>query len=280
MPKFFVGILQCLRKIGVSKNSLHDRGYHNFPSKIFCLTEPNYFTGEHCGVSGKLFYRRFPCIGGGHHDSADFFLSHRIETTIFVKETFCFPKNFWYRKKLWMRGGISQFSVEIFISQSSERFRKGILLFLVKFFGSNFFMDENGGITFFRLKFLVSQCRKFSWASLQCFRKFGVSKNSLLEKGYHNFPSKFFCLTVPKFFIGEHFGVSEKFFFEIFHANEVWGITILSIFFVPQYQNENFCKGTLLFSRKFWYRKKFMAKRGHITIFSRNLYVSQCLKIS
>ena len=29
---------------------------------------------------------------------------------------------------------------------------------------------------------------------------------------YHDFPSKSFCLTAPKYFIGEHFGVSENFF--------------------------------------------------------------------
>ena len=29
---------------------------------------------------------------------------------------------------------------------------------------------------------------------------------------YHDFQSKSFRLTVPKYFIGEHFGVSEKFF--------------------------------------------------------------------
>ena len=90
------------------------------------------------------------------------FMSHRTETKSFVKEPFCFPEIFWYRKKLWIRGGISRFSVEIFISHSAENFRKEILLFLRKFLVSKSFMDEKGGITFFRQKFLVSQCRKMS----------------------------------------------------------------------------------------------------------------------
>ena len=79
------------------------------------------------------------------------------------------------------------------MSHSAENFRKGILLFLRKFLVSKNFMDEKflgypfnlgyrkilcilRSITFFRRKFLVLQCRKISWASLQYFRKFGVSK--------------------------------------------------------------------------------------------------------
>ena len=62
------------------------------------------------------------------------------------------------------------------MSHSAEKFRKGIILFLRKFLVSKSFMDEKGGITFFRRKFLFSQCRKILWASLQCFRKFGVSQ--------------------------------------------------------------------------------------------------------
>ena len=108
------------------------------------------------------------------------------------------------------------------MSHTAENFRKGILLFLRKFLFQSF-MDEKfrghpfnvsenlgyrkilciiGGITIFRRKFFVSQCRKISWASLQCFRKLGVSKNFMHNRGYHNFPSKIFCLTVQKNFVG------------------------------------------------------------------------------
>ena len=142
--------------------------------------------------------------GGGASRFCRKFLSYRTETKSFVKEPACFPEIFWYRKNLWIRGGLSRFAVEIFMSHSAENFRKGILLFLRKFLVSKRFMDEKGGgggITFFRRKFLVSQCRKISWPSLQCFRKFGVSKNFMHNRGYHNFLSKIFCLTVPKNFV-------------------------------------------------------------------------------
>ena len=94
------------------------------------------------------------------------------------------------------------------MSHSAENFRKEILLFLRKFLVSKSFMDEKGAFTFFRRKVLVSQCQKNSWASLQCFRKIGVSKNFMHNRGYHKFPSKFFCLTVPKNFVKEPFSVS------------------------------------------------------------------------
>ena len=91
------------------------------------------------------------------------FLSHRTETKSFVKEPFCFPEKFWYRKK---------------------------------------FRDKRGHITIFSRNFYVSQCRKISWASLQCFKKFGVSKKFMHNRGYRVFPAKIFGLAVPKNFVG------------------------------------------------------------------------------
>ena len=172
-------------------------------SRSFCLTVPKYFIGEHFGVSEKFFYRKFLCIGGGGGASpfCRNFLSLRTETKSFVKEPFCFPEIFWYRKNLWIRGCISRSSVKIFMSHSAENFSKGILLFLRKFLGPKSFMDEKGvsrfsvenfwshsaekfcghpfnvsenlgyrkflciigGITIFRQKFFVSQCRKTSY---------------------------------------------------------------------------------------------------------------------
>ena len=98
-----------------------------------------------------------------------------------------------FAKILFIRegGGVSRFSVENFLSHSAEKFR-----------GHPFNVSENlgyrkilciiGGITIFRRKFFVSQCRKISLASLQCLRKFGVWKNFMHNRGYHKFPSKLF----------------------------------------------------------------------------------------
>ena len=109
--------------------------YHDFSFKIFCLTVPKNFVGEHFGVSENFGYRKILCI---------------------------------------REGGVSRFSVENFLSHSTEKFR---------------------------------------WGTLRFIRKFRVSKNFNASErgGYHVCPSKTFCHTVPKNFFGEHFGVSENF---------------------------------------------------------------------
>ena len=148
---------------GIEKVWIRGGGIITIFRRSSCFTVPKYFIGEQFGVSDKFFYRKFSCIGGGGGGGAARFcrnfLSHRTETKSFVKEPFCFPEIFWYRKK---------------------------------------FMDKRGHITIFSRNFYVSQCRKISWASLQCLRNFGVSKNFMHTRGYHVFPSKIFALTVPK----------------------------------------------------------------------------------
>ena len=68
-----------------------------------------------------------------------------------------------------------------------------------------------GGIKILRRKFFVSQCRKNSWASLQCFRKVGVSKICMHNRGIPIFRRNFF-VSVPKNFLGEPYcAVSENF---------------------------------------------------------------------
>ena len=83
---------------------------------------------------------------------SEFFVSHDRNEKL-CTGTVLFSGNFLVsRKNLWIRGGISQISVEFFMSHSAENFRKAILLFL-KIFGFKSFLDEKGGITFFRRNF-------------------------------------------------------------------------------------------------------------------------------
>ena len=66
---------------------------------------------------------------------------------------------------------------------------------------------SEGYVTILRLKFFVSQCRKISQRNLfvLCFRNLLVAKKFMDKKGgeCQSFLSKFFCLKVPKNFIGE-----------------------------------------------------------------------------
>ena len=104
--------------------------------RSFCLTVPKHFIGKHFDVvSEKFFYRKFSCIGGagGITVLLELFVSqHRNEKL--CKGTLLFSGNFLVSKKIMeIRGGISQFSVENFMSHTAGNFRKGIILFLRKF---------------------------------------------------------------------------------------------------------------------------------------------------
>ena len=127
--------------------------YHVSPSKTFYLTVPKNFVGEHFGVSENFGYRKILCIreGGGitfsvknflSHSTKKFrlgtlrcfrkfrvsqnfmhkkrislnsvenFLSHSAEN--FVRESYCFWENFWFRKVLWMKRGYHAFPSKVF----------------------------------------------------------------------------------------------------------------------------------------------------------------------
>ena len=123
--------------------------------------------------------------------------------------------------------------------------------------------------------------------TLQCFRKFRVSKNFVqrrgipragdsrmlkmgqfafrkclcIKKGYHEIQSNIFCLTMPRIFIQEPFNffrkfrVSKKFMYKK-------GISRISVGYFLSHSAENLHTGTLQYFRKFRISKKFMHKRG------------------
>ena len=64
--------------------------------------------------------------------------------------------------------------------------------------------------SFFVGKFMSHSAEKFRRGVFLCFRKSLVSKNIRDKRGggYHDFPSKLFCLTVPKISVGESFTVA------------------------------------------------------------------------
>ena len=116
---------------------------------------------------------------------------------------------------------------------------------------------------FFRRKFFVSQCRIFPLGGiLQCFINFEYQK-SLDKRGggeYQDFPSNFFCLTVPKKFVGEPFSVSL-----ISGTEKVWiggGSSRFSVEIFTSHSAENFPKEILLFLRKFSVSKNLVDKKG------------------
>ena len=81
------------------------------------------------------------------------------------------------------------------------------------------------------------------------------------KRGYHDFLFKIFCLTVPKNFVGEHFGVSKISGFEKFYASERVGITLLRRKLLS-HSTEKSCWGTLRCFRKTRVSQFFMHKKG------------------
>ena len=78
------------------------------------------------------------------------------------------------------------------------------------------FMDEKGGVSKFPVE-IFSKCRKISWRNPLVCISFGNRNISCFRGLCHDFPSKFFCLTVSNHFVEEPFyavfqkiSVSEK----------------------------------------------------------------------
>ncbi len=99
-------------------------GYQVFPSKIFCLTAPKIFVRETSSIS-------------------------------------LIPRT---RKSLDKKGGVSRFSVEIFLSHGAEKFPNGESFSVSLIPGVEKFYASESYVTFsdFLSIFFVSHCRKKS----------------------------------------------------------------------------------------------------------------------
>ena len=109
-------------------------------------------------------------------------LSHRTET-LSTGTFLCFRKKSGMEKNYVKkgRGKVSMFS-EQFFPQSSETIRMGDPSMVLKVSSIGKMVDKRRGFTFLRVKLFVSQRRKVSWGSLQCFKKIGVSNNFMHKR--------------------------------------------------------------------------------------------------
>ena len=64
---------------------------------------------------------------------------------------------------------------------------------------------SEGYVTIFRRNFFVSLCRKTSPGNPLVCHNFRVSKNFMLKRVMSRYFVEFFCLTVPKTFVGKPF---------------------------------------------------------------------------
>ena len=147
---------------------MQKKGYHDFSFKIFYLTVPKNFVGEHFGVSEHFGYRKILCIREGRRGVSRFsvenFLSHSTEKyrwgTLRCFRKLRVSQNFMHKK------GISLNSVEIFLSHSADKIRRRTLLCFERILVSKFFRQRWDEASRF--------CRKFFY--LTGPKKFCVSE--------------------------------------------------------------------------------------------------------
>ena len=124
--------LLCFRKIRVAKNFTDKRGgggVSRFSVEFFCLTVPKNFVGN----PSVLCFRNFPL-------AKKFMDKRAMGVSRFSVEIFCLtvPKKFVgepysvslirVSKSFMLQRVMSRFSVEIFLSHSAEKIRRGTLL--------------------------------------------------------------------------------------------------------------------------------------------------------
>ena len=143
------------------------------------------------------------------------------------------------------------------MSHSAEKFRRGNLWCFAEFL-------HEKGLSLNSVENPLSHCsEKIRRRTFLCFEKILVSKVFKQRKGEASrFCRNFFYFTGPKKLrLGTILSFKKVLVAKNFYGYK-GGLTIFrQKAFVSQYRNENLCKGTLLFSRKFRISKNFMRKR-------------------
>ena len=105
--------------------------------------------------------------------------------------------------------GVSRFSVENFLSHSTDKFRRRTLLCFERVLVSKFFKQKKGEASRVSRLFFLTGPKKFCLGTNLFFRKFLAGIKALCMKGgggggcgITNFRRKFFCLTVSKNSVG------------------------------------------------------------------------------
>ena len=138
----------------------------------------------------------------------NFFVSQCRKYSQVNPSVLCFRKFPVAKKFMDKRAGVSNFSVENFLPHSAEIFHRGIL-----YCCSNFWyrksLDKKGGVSrFFVENFLSHSAENLRRESFTVALISGTEKVWIRGRGYQDIPSKIFCLTVPKKFVGESFSNS------------------------------------------------------------------------
>ena len=221
-------------------------------------------------------------VGGVSSSSVEIFLSHSTEKfrwgTLRCFRKFRVSQIFMHKK------GISLNSVEKISSHSADKLRSRALVFRKNSGIEIFQANDVGSFTVLLKTFFLTGRKKLRRGTMLCFRKILVGKKFLCIRGGGGitiFRRKVFVslyqnisldntLVFQKIFCNRNFSC----------IGEGGASRFCRKFLSHRTQTESFVKEPFCFPESFGYGKKFMDKRGHITIFSRNFHVSQCRKTS
>ena len=123
--------------------------------------------------------------------------------------------------------------------------------------------------------FLSQSAKKGRGGTLLHFIEFGYRKKLCFRGKCHDFLSKFFCLTVPENFVGEHFILSLISGIEKIYASKGYVKIFCRKFFVSKYRKTLY--GNPLVYHHFGVSKKFMLQRAMSRISVEN-FLSQSAK--
>ena len=118
-------------------------------------------------------------------------------------------------------------------------------------------MHQREGVSRFSVEnFLSHSTEKFRWGTLLCFRKFRVSQNFIHKKRIPlNSVEKFLSHSADKF-VGEHFCVSKEFWYRKFSCIGEGASRFCPNFLSHRTETKSFVREPFCFPENFWYRKK------------------------
>ena len=227
---------------------------------------PIKFLGEHSVFQMNSVIKSFQAKEGESFTVlSKIFFSHRTEKfhqgTILCSTKFWEQKNFWG----WEGGVITIFRRKVFVSLCQKISLENNLAFQKIFYIEHFHANERGGGITVLSKFFVSQGRnkKFCKRTLLFSRKILVTKIFMSKRGYHVFPSKIFCVTVPKNFVGIPSMFQKIWDIENFYASEREGVSRFSVENICHTVPKNFVGEQFGVSEKFVYRKFLCLRWGY-----------------
>ena len=143
-------------------------------------------------------------------------------------------------------------------------------------------MHQRGGVSGFSVEnFLSHSTEKFRWRTLRCFRKLRVSQNFMHKKVISlNSVEKFLSHSADKIRRGEHFCVSKEFWYRNFSSKGGGKLHGFVKNFLSHRTEKTLPGKHSVFQKISGREKNFMDKRGgEVSRFSVEKFLSHCTKI-